>query len=148
MKRTNLKDKDNNTLIPNILVDETGKTVGEKTYNKETIDKLLQIEFSTNKKQIGILSDKTPVYLVFIESTVGNINNEISKLNIEKLINIGGMARSNYGFQWYIPNHYPAENGYDTHVSILNNGSPIISFQNYYRETDSLYVMLIYTEKQ
>ena len=40
-KRNNLKDKDGNIIIPNILIDKDEQPSGTNTYDKETIDTLI-----------------------------------------------------------------------------------------------------------
>ena len=74
MMNKDLKDKDGNTIIPNILVDSDGQPAGANTYNKPAIDEIIVDKYSTNETKTNkIWIDGKPIYRkVFVGKIEGN----------------------------------------------------------------------------
>ena len=70
-KRNNLKDKDGNIIIPNILINKDEQPFGTNTYDKETINEMTKYVYSTTETKTNkVWIDKKTVYSKVVNAVI------------------------------------------------------------------------------
>lgn len=117
-----------------------GKDTGFEMYNGQSgllknfvLISLHNDKYSTDEQVIGRWINGKPIYRKVIESSVGEFNNVIESLKIEKVVReYGGGAEPVYGGIWNVPNTYLAEPQYQCYFAY--NGK--IVFGDFYTKSD------------
>jgi len=113
-------------------------------------------KYSTDETQIGTWIDGKPIYRKVIQSTVGNIQDELNALGIDRVTYFFGEALSNYGNWFLIPCKNPASIDYGNAdhytISIIQSNTAARNFQitfgDYYDSGNAANIIVEYTKKE
>lgn len=112
-------------------------------------------EYSTDEKAVGKWINGKKIYRKVIDSTVGELQNDLNAVGIDYVVNMFGMALSNYGSWFPIPCKNIATvdfNNADHYtITILQSNLAARNFQinfgDYYASTNKAYIVVEYTKK-
>lgn len=104
---------------------------------------------STNEQWTGRYDENgKKIYIISFDSTVGNINNQIKALNIDKWVYHFGFAYSIYNNKLTIPNDYTNESGYRIHfIPTVSTKDYGIAFGGFYNSSSKVELRIEYTKK-
>ena len=132
------------------LLHKIGECIGDFAKEVEAMH-----NYTNEEVVIGTWKDGRPIYRKVIESTVGNIQDDLNALGADRVINFFGEALSNYGNWFLIPCKNPASIDYGNAdhytISIIQSNLAARNFQitfgDYYNAENAVNVIIEYTKK-
>lgn len=114
-----------------------------------------KIKYSADETEIGTWIDGKKVYRKVIMSTVGELQNDLNAVGIDYVVDMYGMAVSNYGSWFPIPCKNIASVDYNNAdhytITLLQSNLAARNFQfnfgDYYAATNAAYLIVQYTKK-
>ena len=114
-----------------------------------------KIDFTKGEIEVGKWIDGKTIYKSVIDSTVGELQNDLNAIGIDYVVDMYGMALSNYGNWFPIPCKNIASIDYNDAdhytISILQSNLSARNFQitfgDYYATTNKAYIVVEYTKK-
>lgn len=121
----------------------------------EKIGSVIKPKYTTDETVVATWVDGKPIYRKVIQSTVGNIQNELNALNADRVVYFFGEALSNYGNWFLIPckNTATIDYGNADHytISVIQSNLAARNFQitfgDYYNAENKANIIIEYTKK-
>lgn len=105
-----------------------------------------KFNYSTKEQVIGTWIDGKAVYKKVIDTTKILINDKLNELSIKTCVSFWGMAASDYGNSWPIPNKF-SEEGYNIGLMGGNNLNNIeLTFGSFFSDNNRVLVIVEYTK--